>query len=334
MSSQGKESAPPPDYVESTIKNRFDLLMERRELDCKTANDLRQYIPSCKVVLLADDSTSMSNVIAEEGNNPFAPRNSTRWMELQKLAAILIEFVTALTPQGLDLYFLNRKGVFNATSVADCGPSFQTPPDGKTPLCAALSNIFRTVTVQPGQTLLILVLTDGCPSDGTLSDFLNLLLQMPKNVHVSMVELTDDESDMEWLDQLDGVVSNFDNTDDYREEVARVMQKQGPQFKFNRNDYVAKILLATFSRWYFNLDQNNNNVNVNNYSSYNNPNTNICTNTLNFPSNMGLFSTNSYSNTTIPNSSMTTYINSMYSTTAAKPSCSNSSYNNESCLVQ
>jgi len=52
-------------------------------------------------------------------------------------------------------------------------------------------------------------------------------------------------------------IPNFDNTDDYREELQKVKQIQGQDFKFDYNDYVVKILLATFVRWYFNIDQQN-----------------------------------------------------------------------------
>ena len=45
------------------------------------------------------------------------------------------------------------------------------------------------------------------------------------------------------------VFCSFDNSDDYREELARVRNVQGPQFKFDYGDYCCKILLATFDRW-------------------------------------------------------------------------------------
>jgi hypothetical protein len=62
---------------------------------------------------------------------------------------------------------------------------------------------------------------------------------------------------MEYLDRWNGQIRNFDNTDDYREEVQRVKNIQGQQFKFDFTDYIIKILLATFVKWYFDLDQRN-----------------------------------------------------------------------------
>jgi len=75
------------------------------------------------------------------------------------------------------------------------------------------------------------------------------------NVHVLFAECTDNAEDMEYIDAWGGCIKNFDNTDDYREELQRVKMVQGMQFKFDYTDYVIKILLATFVRWYFNIDQ-------------------------------------------------------------------------------
>ena len=60
---------------------------------------------------------------------------------------------------------------------------------------------------------------------------------------------------MEYLDQWDGQIPNFDNTDDYREELQRVKNAQGMQFKFDYTDYCIKVILSTFVRWFFSLDQ-------------------------------------------------------------------------------
>jgi hypothetical protein len=60
------------------------------------------------------------------------------------------------------------------------------------------------------------------------------------------------------LDKFDGRIPNFDNTDDYREELQRVRYAQGKNFKFDYIDYVLKIMLASFVRWYFLLDQRSN----------------------------------------------------------------------------
>jgi hypothetical protein len=235
---------------------RFHQLVKQNELRPHVANQLYDVLASCEIVMLCDDSDSMNKAIAEEGTDPFALKRSTRWQELKKLAAIIIDFVTAINPNGLDIYFLNRPAIRNVTNIAGLQSTFNAPPNGGTPLIGALRQIYVDKSIIPtNKNLLIIVITDGEPTDGSREDLYWTLINKQPNVHISFAECTDNAEDMEYLDQWDGRIKNFDNTDDYREELARVKMVQGQQFKFDFTDYVIKILLATFVRWYFNLDQ-------------------------------------------------------------------------------
>lgn len=238
---------------------RFELLVKKRELRRDVAHDLLEVLSTCEVVLLCDDSDSMGNAIAEEGTDPFAPKRSTRWLELKKLASVIIEVVTATNTDGLDIYFLNREKRCKVNTPAGLQVAFNAPPDGSTPLISTLQQIYndKISMISHERQLLIVVITDGEPTDGSRGDLYNMLTYITSggNVHVSFAECTDNAEDMEYLDAWDGCIRNFDNTDDYREELNRVKSLQGVQFKFDYMDYVVKILLATFRRWYFNLDQ-------------------------------------------------------------------------------
>lgn len=235
--------------------SRFEQFAKQKELNPGTAEQLRSVLSSCDVVVLCDDSDSMDQAIAEEGTDPFAQKRSTRWKELKKLAASIIEFVTAVNPNGLDIRFLNREGRNNVNSLIGLQSLFNAPPKGETPLIGALNHIYKEKS--QSERLLIVVITDGEPTDGTRDDLYNILMRITSrgNIHISFAECTDNTEDMEYLDAWDGCIRNFDNTDDYREEVQRVKSAQGQSFKFDYTDYVIKILLATFIRWYFNLDQ-------------------------------------------------------------------------------
>ena len=239
------------EYVPPT---KFDILVRQNELTSEVTKQLYEVLSSCEIVLLCDDSGSMKSSIIEPGSN----KQTTRWMELKKLAAVLIEFVTAINPNGLDIYFFHRPILRNVIDIAGLQSTFLTDPNGSTPLIGTIRQIYQDKMGLPqGRQLLIIVITDGEPSDGTLGDLFNVLNYKPDNVHVSFAECTDNREQMEYLDRWDGMIQNFDNTDDYREELARVRSLQGPTFKFDYTDYVIKILLATFVRWYFNLDQRN-----------------------------------------------------------------------------
>jgi len=238
--------------------SKFDLLVKRHELRPPVPQQLHDILTNCKIVLLCDDSGSMKQAVVEEGYDPFAPAKTTRWSELKKLAAVIIEFVTAANPEGLDIHFLNRPSISGVTDITGLQQVFANLPDGSTPLITSLRKIHNMYKNNLNdKQLLIVVITDGEPSDGSRNDLFYCLKDITSigNVHVSFAECTDNEEDMAYLDSWDGKIKNFDNTDDYREELRRVKRAQGSSFKFDYTDYVIKILLATFVRWYFNLDQ-------------------------------------------------------------------------------
>ena len=242
--------------------SKFDLLVKQKELNPVVAKQLYDVLNTCHIVLLCDDSSSMNQTIAAEGNDPFAVKTSTRWYELKKLAAALIEIITIVNPNGLDIYFLNRAIAHNVSSLVGLSNIFNIPPNGGTNISYALNKIYddKKETLTKDKQLLIVVITDGEPTDGTNNPRTNLYdtirtITNRKNVHVSFAECTDQEEDMEYLDGWDKKLVNFDNTDDYREELRRVKAVNGINFKFDYTDYVIKILLATFIRSYFNLDQ-------------------------------------------------------------------------------
>jgi uncharacterized protein YegL len=231
---------------------RFEQFCRQNELPLKTSTQLQKVLSSCEIVLLCDDSGSMNSAIAPDIGSQ---KTSTRWQELKKLAASIIEIVTCVNPNGLDIYFFNRPTLRNVTSLAGLQATFANLPSGGTPLITTLKKIYEDKSQITAPNLLIVVITDGEPSDGHRRDLFNVLVQKPSNFHVSFAECTDNPNDMEYLDEWDGRIKNFDNTDDYREELQRVKNVKGQNFKFDYTDYVIKILLATFVRWYFNLDQ-------------------------------------------------------------------------------
>lgn len=239
-------------------ESKFDRLVRLHELRPPIPEQLRSVLTRCKIVLVCDDSSSMATAISEPGANPFAAKKNTRWTELMKLASVIIEFVTAVNDEGLDIHFLNRPSVYKVVDMTGLQQVFSDGPRGKTPLITSLRRIHREYMGKLAERqLLMVVVTDGEPSDGTLNDLFYALRDITSsgNVHISLAECTDNEEEMEYLDSWDGRIRNFDNTDDYREELRRVKQVNGQSFKFTYEDYVIKILLATFISYYYNLDQ-------------------------------------------------------------------------------
>ena len=273
---------------------RFDDLVARLELRPDMADDLFGVLSTTTVVLLLDDSGSMATRVADPLSAPFARGGpATRWSELEMFTVTAVDIITATSPGGVDVYFLDRPGMSGVTSAQQLAPAFATGPRGGTPIIGALSRIFRQyAALAATRRVLVVVITDGEPSDGTTRQLFNVLAtQRHPNIHVSLAEMSDDEATMRFLDGWDQQLLQFDNSDDYRMEARRVRQQKGYSYKFRSgegrggggwgggggavcvrvfararrtpdcpptppsyNDYVVKVLLGSLMRKYFMLD--------------------------------------------------------------------------------
>jgi hypothetical protein len=230
---------------------RFDDLVARREISPQMADDLYSSLTSTKVVLLLDDSGSMGTRVADPLSMPYSRTGyASRWSELDMLSHGVIDFVSATTPAGLDVFFLNRPSLLGVTDHAQIAPAFVAPPRGGTPVIGALRGIFERYSgaAAAGQRVLVVVITDGEPSDGSVNDLFNLLkFKRHPNIHVSLAEMSDDEETMRFLDGWDTRLANFDNNDDFAVERRRVLAT-GRVRKFTYHDYIVKILLGSLQR--------------------------------------------------------------------------------------
>ena len=214
---------------------RFDLMCARLELKPDQGDDLYGVLTTSHIVLLLDDSGSMGSRVPDTLSAPFARGGlCTRWSELEMLTNTLVDIVTSTTPSGLDVFFLDRPGVQNVTDAAQLRSSFAWGPRGGTPIIGVLGQIFKAYEpLAQRKRVLVVVITDGEPSDGTTSQLFSLLkYQRHPNIHVSLAEMSDDEDTMAFLDGWDQQLANFDNSDDFRMELRRVQQFKGMGYRF------------------------------------------------------------------------------------------------------
>ena len=210
------------------VRWKFDDLVQRKEIRPDIADDLYGALTTSKVVLLLDDSGSMGQRVADPMSLPYSRTGyPTRFSELDMLAHNVIDFVSSTTPAGLDVYFLNRPPMLGVKDHAQIMPAFASPPRGGTPIITALRNIFDmyAAIAASGQRVLVVVITDGEPSDGSTADLFSLLkYRRHANIHVSLAEMSEDEETMAFLDGWDNLLTNFDNSDDYQMERRRVLR--------------------------------------------------------------------------------------------------------------
>jgi hypothetical protein len=241
---------------------RFRELAGRYEIRPDFCAKLRQ-LEGFEIVIICDDSGSMANVLDQTPGDPFGKRY-TRWDELKHYVGIVTDIAGILDQNGLDIYFLNRPSVTGITHSDQVQPLFQNPPGGYTPIPRVLNQILRDkAAIIREKNMLILIATDGQPTtdDGcdATSEFFNSLKTRPKNVHVSIIACTDDDSTMNYLNNIDCIIPSVDVNDDYLSEKREVQTAQGANYAFSFGDYVVKTLLGSIDPLFDLLDEKRHN---------------------------------------------------------------------------
>lgn len=247
-------SAPFDDYRLA----RFRELAGRYEIRADFCSKLRQ-LEGFEIVIVCDDSGSMSNILDQTPGDPFG-KKYTRWDELKHYVSIVTDIAGVLNQNGLDIYFLNRPYVTGITHSEQVVPLFQNPPGGYTPIPRVLTQILNNkAAIIREKKMLVLIATDGQPTDeignNATKEFFHCLKTRSPNVYVSIIACTDDNSSMEYLNEIDQIVPSVDVNDDYLSEKKEVLTAQGQNYVFSFGDYIVKTLLGPIDPVFDSLDE-------------------------------------------------------------------------------
>lgn len=280
------------------LQNNDDKLFKFRDFIMKyeISNDfaikLRQ-LEGFDVVIICDDSSSMNTVVTTPNTKNFM-NLPTRWDEMKTIIKIIMEATMLLDDDGIDIYFLNRECQKNVTNLSVIDNLFNIKPNGYTPIVETFKKVLEDKhNVLSEKKLLIILATDGEPTDrsGRTEDFrgvseidnlfntLNKLRNPRERIFTTIVACTDDDTVMNYLDNWDKKLFNFDLVDDYYSEKERIINAQGNNFRFSYGDYIVKILLGSVDKSIgaidgscFNNKISPNNKNIDTYNKH----TNIC----------------------------------------------------------
>jgi hypothetical protein len=205
-----------------------------------------------EVVIIADDSSSM-DARTELG---------TRWTELQKFISIALDVVSSQNPNGIDIYFLNKKYPFQkVTNIEQLREVFNKKPNGVTPLTKTLNEVIAD-KAELDKKVLVLIITDGEPTDelGKISpkitnEFKECLKRKPKNFFVNILACTTNDNTMDYLNKWDNEINNFDVTDDYESEKKEIMKAKNGNFEFTYGTYVMKAVVGSLDPSLDDLDE-------------------------------------------------------------------------------
>ncbi len=265
-------TAPPPSYnsiIPTSLptgngisrEEKFREIINKYEISYDFSQRLQQ-LQGFKIAFIFDDSGSMNTPLMDSPlNNNNSLIKATRWDETQYFARIAIEIASLFDTEGCSVYFLNRKPspIFNVFDESQVLRLFQLKPAGPTPLSRVLNEALNNNMHQSEKKLLVVIVSDGEPTDNygqvLINDFKKTLKNRSPRVFTSIVACTDDDHSMDYLNRWDREIKNLDVVDDYRNEREEIRRAKGPSFRFSFGDYVVKSLIGSIDPELDNYDE-------------------------------------------------------------------------------
>jgi len=236
------------DDVNIDLSERLATMRETLGLPDQYVHDLLKLVGT-DIVVVADDSGSM-NAITD-------PRKITepvtRWEELQQTLRMLVTMLLVVEHvDGFWLKFLNDTEWYKITEKDQLEQIFMAKPraHGKTPLKANLEPIMQGYGSDEKDTLL-LILTDGEPSDCSFEELSQIIRGKRPDVFCSFAMCTDENEVVDRYNQVVDPIQGCDITDDFASERAEAIRFGN---KLTPYQWLAKMLLVKFPK-YDHLDE-------------------------------------------------------------------------------
>jgi len=232
------------------LGGRVAKMQEELDLPEEIVRDLLS-VAGADIVVVADDSGSMSMVSNYQ-------TRSTRWTELQttlnKLAHMLLVVDHS---DGFHVQFLNDPTWHNVHSSKDVETLFYgRAPRGRTPLGERLRPLLSGQWHPKGHSsetdLILLIMTDGEPSDITFDNLKNMVAAKKGNVYVTFMMCTEEDDVVGQYNKYLDKIPNVDITDDYQSEKTEV-EAYGRKLPYYK--WMAKAVLGGKLHKYDRMDE-------------------------------------------------------------------------------
>lgn len=235
------------------LSQKIEAVMDHFDLELELATDLVTVASVASITVVADDSGSMSTPSVMPG----VPLVKNRWQELQETLRRLLELLLFLgNDGGFELAFLNSKrpgdkgpATVWITSAKDLEAVWKwASPKGRTPLIHAVEQYTQHYG---SNERIMMVMTDGSPTDGSFKDLRSTLRKKRTGVYVNFVMCTDDDDVVNAYESSIDDVKHVDVHDDYQSEKNQVEQCGG---RLSYNSYLSKCILGARLAKYDNMD--------------------------------------------------------------------------------
>jgi len=229
-----------------TLAQRVDMVSNKLDLDAELADDLVRWAGT-EVIVIADDSGSMSNIADYQ-------KRLTRWDELKMRLSQLLDILLLVDDDGgFELKFLNKGHAAQIRCREDLDAVWRwATPAGRTPLGEVMGPYLNPRGLENDR--LLMVMTDGLPSDVNFDQLRSMIQRKNKKVFVSVMMCTDEDDVVEKYNRQVDPIPGVDVLDDYESERAEVEKFRGK--KLSVNTYLVKCILGPKFIKYDNLDEN------------------------------------------------------------------------------
>ena len=239
--------------INSPKQQLLQKIMTKYEIKPEFANDLPK-LSQYHLSFIIDDSYSMNTRTSSE---------VTRWQELSQTFLDCLKISAPfLSEKGVDLDFLNTGSHLNIP-LGDIVGIFQQRsqcPGTATPICQILKKVLlraRNRLKRDHKMTIIIIGTDGEPTDGSMSDLNQLLtdrtLRDPSRCPVTFLVCSDGPC-IQYLNKLDRTATYVDVCDDFQCEQREILQASGQHITYG--EYLIKCLLGSALKKYDSLDEN------------------------------------------------------------------------------
>ena len=224
------------------LADRVEKMRAELDMPPEYVEDLLRLVGT-DIVVIADDSGSMNSVSDNLAGGP-----KTRWQELQQTLRLLATMLLVVEhTDGCWLKFLNDAEWYKITSTAQLEQIFAGKPRarGKTPLLGNLAPVIEGFGRDDRDTLL-LILTDGEPSDCEFDELSHLIKSKPDDVFCSFAMCTDEADVVELYNKVVDPIFGCDITDDYAAECREAKRVGNALSPFQ---WLAKMLLVKYDKY-------------------------------------------------------------------------------------
>jgi len=235
---------------------------------------LRHY----RLNFIVDDSGSMrapTDVMLTEGcPSLFTPPSNgqpaisrtpnvqmTRWQEAENRLHVMLDILAYIPTYSIQIQFLNAENIltFNRTGKSiddfkrECHDAIRNTFASidvryKTPTYTVLSKAFQEASKHSEPTMHYL-LTDGVPTDRPVHAVSELIINraQPDKNPVTFLSCSNEDSEVEWMKQVEEVAPFTAELDDYNAEKIEVLTDQGPAFPFTKGLWMVAQLVAAIN---------------------------------------------------------------------------------------